>query len=194
MEADDLDSRVGGLLAKQRAALMRDVGDARRQGEGGDLEPVVANLLREATHFVERPPLEELVADRESHPAILYLRVSSRVSDTRQATRLCRARLRSQASAGAGSYGSLTMQRSEVWHAQPETSCRVRGDQRPQVAQRPVSSTTVGSPSAMQLQGYSSAAVQCGCARKRVDSAQRHCATVRRSVMFPPVPSPNAMM
>ncbi len=86
------------------------------------------------------------------------------------------------------------MERPGVWHEQPETSCGVRGDQRPQLAQRSVSSTTVGSPSAVQLHGYASASVQNGCARKRVDSAQRHCATVRRSLMVPPVTAPNAMV
>ena len=75
VEPDDLDARGLRLGAQLRALRRGHISDARRQRERRHLYAFVASRLGGAAHVLERPTLEQLVADRKLHDVLMAVRI-----------------------------------------------------------------------------------------------------------------------
>jgi hypothetical protein len=81
MDTGNLDVVAGSERFDFAALVGRDVENRFRDGEGSDFDGVVAGFGGERKSVIERPALENLVADRELHGFRLTVRVQMSSGD-----------------------------------------------------------------------------------------------------------------
>src|SRR5437764_5680880 len=82
MQANDLQSVIGGLFPESLPAIAADFGDPRRQREGGDFDSLVADFGNEPALPLPVPVFEQLLTDGEFHVLAVPVRADG-IADVR---------------------------------------------------------------------------------------------------------------